>query len=141
MNWMLVATPFDATFLPLPTKLVIPCKPPPLAKTRRALHQFQKAIIFIHPIYTYDSTPSFCKQSHIDRANGELPPPKIPTPSPYPPCSRLVAKTSAACIFRYTKFPTRIDKPYSIESRMERVDMNLTYLLRSFLAFPSRQSH
>lgn len=139
MNWMLVATPFDATFLPLPTKLVIPCKPPPLAKTRRALHQFQKAIIFIHPIYTYDSTPSFCKQS-IEQTASSLPPKSQP-PNPNPPCPRLVAKTSAACIFRYTKFPTRIDKPYSIESRMERVDMNLTYLLRSFLAFPSRQSH
>lgn len=55
----------------------------------------------------------FCTEIVPITANGELQNPH--------PCFRLVAKTSAACIFRYTVFPTRIDKPYKHRSRKENI--------------------
>lgn len=83
------------------------------SKKRRTLHTYLLCTSILKGLYDlFDSTLSFrslCKQSH-----GDSPYHKRTASFLLHPCFRLLAKTSAACILRYTKFPTRIDKPYSI---------------------------
>ena len=129
-------TPFDATFLPLPTKLVIPCNPPPSPpSTQLYIFPRQKTpnatSISKDLINLYDSTPSSILLHRDSPYHSER---RASTPHP---CFRLVAKTSAACIFCYTVFPTRIDKPaLQHRSRKENIFTFGIFFLHSSPAKP-----